>query len=153
MLVVAKIADLIAQYKPAAIFGDATGGSIGGPINDRLRQLGYQVIDVQYGGESPDPHYANMRAYIWARCRDWLANGAIDNDRELAHDLCVPSSKHNKRDQVLLESKEEIKKRGEASPDDADALCNTFAAAIAPKKTAPPPQPPVTYYSNDSWMG
>lgn len=135
MLVATKIAEQIEKHKPAAIFGDASGGSIGGPINDRLRQLGYQVIDVQYGGESPDPHYANMRAYMWAKCRDWLALGAIDpKDRELAHDLCVPSSRHDRRDKVVLESKEDIKKRGEASPDDADALCTTFAAPVAVSK-------------------
>jgi hypothetical protein len=32
---------------------------------------------------------------------------------------------------VVLESKESLKKRGVASPDDADALCLTFAAPVA----------------------
>lgn len=153
MAVATKIADLITKHKPDAVFGDATGGSIGGPINDRLRQLGYPVIDVQFGGESPDPHYANMRSYMWSQMRDWLANGgAIDNDKELAHDLSVPGSKHNKNDRVLLESKEDIKKRGEASPDNGDALACTFSVAIAPKPIGFQP-PKQYYYNNNSWMG
>lgn len=131
MLVATKIADTIERYKPYKIFGDATGGSIGGPINDRLRQLGYQVIDVQFGGESPDKHYANMRTYMWAKMREWLARGSIDKDRDLEQDLVAPSSKHDKHDRVILESKEDIKKRGLDSPDDADALATTFSAPVA----------------------
>lgn len=153
MLVATRIADLIQKHKPAAVFGDATGGSIGGPINDRLRQLGHQVIDVQYGGESPDAHYANMRAYIWAKMRDWLANGAIDSDRDLEQDLVAPGSKHDKHDRVVLESKEDMKKRGIDSPDDADALANTFAADVAPSVKQYIPPKPVARYGKNSWMG
>ena len=143
MLVATKIADLIAHHKPAAVFGDATGGSIGGPINDRLRQLGFKVIDVQYGGQSPDKHYANMRSYIWSKYRDWLERGAIDKDRELEQDSVAPGSRHDKHDRVLLESKDDMKKRGLDSPDDADALANTFAAPVVAKyrPTTPPIQP------------
>ena len=140
MTVVTKIAHAIEQYKPAAVFGDATGGSIGGPINDRLRQLGFKVMDVQYGGASPDPHYANMRSYIWAKMRDWLEFGAIDKDARLETDLCGPGSKHDKHDKVLLESKEDMKKRYLDSPDDADSLANTFARPVAvPKITSTKP--------------
>jgi hypothetical protein len=71
----------------------------------------------------------------------------------LVHELCVPSSKHNKFDKVVLESKEDIKKRGEASPDNADSLCTTFAAYIAPVKRDPVPAQPTPMYTNDSWMG
>jgi len=135
MLVATKIAQLISDHQPRMIFGDATGGSIGGPINDRLRQLGYEVIDVQYGGQSPDPHYGNMRSYIWAQCREWLSRGSIDADRDLEQDLTGPSAKHDRHDRVILESKEDMKKRGLDSPDDADALCSTFAAPVAiPRK-------------------
>ncbi len=134
MAVAAYVASQIERYRPDAVFGDATGGSIGGPINDRLRQLGHQVVDVQFGGASPDPHYGNMRAWIWGRMRDWLATGAIDADPQLEQDLVTPSVKHDKRDKVMLESKEDIKKRGLDSPDDADALALTFAAPVAVRK-------------------
>lgn len=134
MQVATKIAYLIRKHKPDAVFGDATGGSIGGPINDRLRQLGFNVIDVQYGGESPDPHYGNMRSFMWAEMRDWLPRAGIDNDRDLEMDLSGPTSKHDRNDRVILESKEDMKKRGVDSPDDGDALASTFAAPVAPKE-------------------
>ena len=124
--------------KVAVCFVDATGGSIGGPLADRLRQLGHQrVIDVQFGGESPDARYGNMRAFMWGRLRDWLRHGAIDALADLETDLTGPSYFHDKRDRLVLESKEDMKKRGLDSPDDGDALALTFAQVVAPTAAAP----------------
>jgi hypothetical protein len=118
-----------------ALFVDATGGSIGGPVADRLRQLGHaNVIDVQFGGLSPDPMIANMRAYIWDRMRTWLERGAIDATSDLETDLVGPGYGHDKQDRLLLESKDSMKKRGLDSPDDADALALTFAQVVAPRE-------------------
>lgn len=128
----------------AKLFVDATGGSIGGPVADRLRQLGHsQVVDVQFGGESPDPKIANMRAYMWSKLRDWLPRGAIDNTPALETDLTGPGYHHDKQDRLLLESKEQMKKRGLDSPDDGDALALTFAQPVGPRPTpAPAPYRP-----------
>lgn len=126
------------------LFVDATGGSIGGPIADRLRQLGHaNVIDVQFGGESPDPKYANMRSYIWGKMRDWLPTAAIDATAQLETDLTSPGYRHDKRDRLLLESKEQMKARGVDSPDDGDALALTHTAVVLsePGSTAPPYRP------------
>jgi hypothetical protein len=129
------------------MFVDATGGSIGGPVADRLRQLGHSnVIDVQFGGESPDTTYANMRSYMWGRMRDWLKRGAIDQTPHLEIDLTAPGYKHDKRDRVLLESKEDMKKRGVDSPDDGDALALTFAQVV--RMDTPQPQ---TYRPTSRW--
>ena len=135
MKMVSIAADVLTKdyqgQRVAALFVDATGGSIGGPIADRLRQLGHsQVIDVQFGGESPDPKYANMRAYIWAKMRDWLSRGAIDQTPALEMDLTGPGYQHDKQDRLLLESKEAMKKRGVDSPDDGDALALTFTQSV-----------------------
>lgn len=112
---------------------DATG--VGGPVGDRLRQMGHaNVLDCQFGGESPDPQLANMRAYIWKKMRDWLSIGALPRSTDSKHgaaletDLCGPGYAHDKRDRLLLESKEEMKKRGAASPDYGDGLALTFTA-------------------------
>jgi hypothetical protein len=135
--------------KVATMFVDATGGSIGGPIADRLRQLGHkQVIDVQFGGESPDPKIGNMRAYMWSKMRDALnARLAIDSSPALETDLTGPGYRHDKQDRLLLESKKDMKKRGLDSPDDGDALALTFAANVAPAPPPPPPFKPVTTWS------
>lgn len=123
--------------KVRTLFVDATG--IGGPIVDRLRQMGHtNVIEVQFGGESPDAKFANMRAFMWGKMREWLAKGAIDSSPRLETDLTGPGYSHDKRDRIVLESKEKMKDRGVDSPDDGDALALTFAHPVAPKAYASP---------------
>jgi hypothetical protein len=116
--------------KPSAMFIDETG--LGGPIGDRMRQLGFRnIIGVQFGQKSPATHCVNMRAYIWFMMRDWLKTGAIGKDSQLEMELTAPGYSHNAQSAILLESKESMKKRGVGSPDDADALAVTFAQIIA----------------------
>lgn len=125
------------ERKLAAMFIDSAFGS---PIVERLHTLGFRnVHEVSFGGESPDPHQANMRAYMWQRMKDWLMNGSIPKDslgdrdgERLSAQLGLPGYHINKSNKLVLEAKESITKRGEASPDDADALCLTFAQNVAP---------------------
>lgn len=151
MRLVSIAADVLARdydgRKVAMLFVDGTG--IGGPIVDRLRQLGHRnVTDVQFGAMSPDPKFANMRAYMWGQMRAWLSKGAIDTLPALEIDLTGPGYFHDKQDRLLLESKEQMKKRGVDSPDDGDALALTFAASIgAGKRPIPQAQMP----TNWSW--
>jgi hypothetical protein len=136
--VIAKIADLANTEdrfrRPDAIFVDATG--IGGPITDRLRNLlgdDAQVYPVTFSEASPDPQYANVRAYIWKRMREKLRVGlAIPNDDDLERDLTSVEFYHDKKDRVLLEAKEHMKERGLASPDRADALAVTCFMEVQP---------------------
>lgn len=115
--------------KVSALFIDETG--VGGPIGDRMRQMGYKnTIGVQFGGKSPITATANMRAYIWYQMRDWLKTGSIGDDKDLEQQLVLPGYSHNAYSAILLESKEQLKKRGEDSPDDADALAVTFAQTV-----------------------
>ena len=66
--------------------------------------------------------------------RDWLGGACIDRDPFLIDDLAGPEYKFQKSsDRIILESKEEMKSRGLASPDDGDALGCTFAVNIARK--------------------
>jgi hypothetical protein len=117
------------------------GSGIGGPICDRVRQLGhFNAVEVQFGGASPDPKLANMRAYMWSRMKEWLARGAIDSFSGLEIDLTGPGYHHNPHDQVVIESKEKMKQRGVDSPDDADALALTFAQKVV-QQDPPMPKP------------
>lgn len=129
------------------LFIDATG--IGGPIGDRLRQLGHRnVQDVQFGGVPPQSRYANMRAYMWGELREWLRKGAIPADARLEQDLVGPGYSHDKQDRIVLESKEHMKSRGVDSPDDGDALALTFAAKVNPmagKRAGRAPMPVSTW--------
>jgi len=119
------------EHKVTAMFVDS---AFGAPIVERLHTLGFRnVHEVNFGGESPDSHQANMRAYMWAKCKDWLVHGSLPHDDDnLALQLAVPGYHINKSNKLVIESKENIQKRGEASPDDADALALTFARSVAP---------------------
>src|SRR3990167_9336917 len=132
------------------LFVDGTG--IGGPICDRLLQLGHRnVMEVQFGAKSPDRQFANMRSFMWGRLRAWLPRGAIDVTPRLEQDLTGPGYHHDKQDRVVLEAKEALKKRGVASPDDADALALTFAAPVI-DRDPPGDQGSSARPSEQSWM-
>jgi hypothetical protein len=132
MRLVSKALDLLETHQPDAFFFDGTG--VGGPVGDRISQLGFVVQEIQFGSKAPDPRCANMRSYMWVKMRDWLrAGGSIDEDPVLEMDLTGPEYHHNAKDQLVLESKEELKARGLASPDDGDALAMTFAYPVAPR--------------------
>ena len=140
MQLAARIVDENARYRCAAIFID--GGGVGGGVVDRCRQLGLQVTEVQFGGKSDRATvgengavvYANKRAEMWGNMREWLRDGAIDNDPELLADLTGVEYGYvlrEGRDAIQLERKEEMKRRGLASSDDGDALALTFAYPVA----------------------
>jgi hypothetical protein len=107
--------------------------AFGAPFVERLQSMGYRnVHEIRFGSESLDPHQANRRAYMWSRMKEWLGGqGCIDpTDSRLEIDLGAPGYHINRQDRLLIESKEDMAKRGVDSPDDADALALTFAAPV-----------------------
>ena len=77
---------------------------------------------------------------MWSRMKDWLERGAIPSDVLLETDLTGPGYHLNRSEQLVIESKQDMVKRGVASPDWGDALALTFAAAVAPVRPALEPQ-------------
>ena len=124
----------IDKFNPDAVFVDAGRGE---GVIDRLRQLGYPVMEVNFGGTALDAQrYANRRSEMWDGIRKWLeAGGAIPNDSELKGELSAPTYGFDAAGRLILERKEHIKERGLRSPDLADALALTFAAPVAPRRT------------------
>jgi hypothetical protein len=140
MQVAARIAELNERHQPDAIFVD--GGGPGGGVVDRCNYLKLPVIEVQFGA-APDRDqvagnagkivYANKRAEMWGLMREWLKRGMIDNDPELKAELTSVEYGYtfkDSRDAIILERKQDMKRRGLSSPDDADALALTFAHAV-----------------------
>jgi hypothetical protein len=142
-VMVGRLAEVLTKdydgQKVRVMFVDSAG--IAGPVVHRLRTLGFKnVVEVNFGADAPDVKYANYRAFMWGKCKEWLAAGGIDKDPGLESNLAGPGYKiTHKKTQVLLESKEDMKKRGEASPDQADALALSFAqpVALTERKAAP----------------
>ena len=159
-LIIATLAQALAQQDPehkiAAMFIDSAFGS---PVVERLHVLGYRhVHEVNFGSvHGPDPHDANMRAYMWRQMKEWLLRGALPaKDQRLADDLEGPGYHLNTRDQLVLESKESMQKRGVASPDDGDALALTWAQAVRPDGLQRPMARMADYGGSSlagGWMG
>lgn len=136
MKVVSLLQMILDRHQPDVSFMDK--GSMGGPVADRMRQLGYHVIDVGFGDNAADAKHFKMRtAEMGSHCRQWLLDGgAIPNDPQLEIELTSREFGHNDKDQLVLERKKDMKKRLGVSPDWADALYLTFAEPV-PKREVP----------------
>lgn len=135
MQIAARVAEAIDNHKPDAVFIDATG--IGAGVYDRLVQLNYQNVHAVNFGERLDQSpgqgiaFANMRAKMWGGLKDWCKTGCLPVDPDLQADLTGVNYGYDANNAILLEKKDDMKKRGLASPDDGDALALTFAMPVA----------------------
>lgn len=141
MGVAAAISTLFTRYHPDAIFID--GGGPGAGVIDRCRMFKLPVVEIQFGSKADRAlhglddsfKYANKRAEMYGALREWLRHGALDDDPELETDLLSLQYGYTMRDgsdAIILEKKEDMKRRGLASPDDSDALALTFAYPVQP---------------------
>ncbi len=118
----------IEKYRPDAVCIDAGNGT---GVIDRLREMKYKVHEIWFGSKATEEEYSDLRTEMWAKMRDWLQGGCIDDDADLKDDLVGPEYGFDKLERVKLESKEKMKERGVASPDNGDALACTFAVKVA----------------------
>ena len=134
----AWIKSLIDELNPVRVNID--GGNIGADIITLLKNGGPKYANVVRGvnfgapseakiGKPTVPGPKNRRADMWQRMGDWLKDpvGASIPDLDmLGTDLAAPRLKPLFTNDFLLESKQEMKKRGVRSPDLADAIALTF---------------------------
>jgi hypothetical protein len=136
----------IDKRSPKRVFVDM--GGLGSGTVDLLHSWGAPydkiVVGVNFGGAprqpppsdsngKPLPGPKNRRAEMWWNSRDWLADelGADIPDLDsLQADACGPGYKYDANQMVLLESKEDMRKRGVRSPDEWDAVALTFAEPV-----------------------
>ena len=155
MTVVGHVIEAIEEYKPALVVIDE--GGLGAGIVDRLKEQRYKVKGINFGNKSTNPiMYGNKRAEMWGKMKDWLKTASIPLDRFLKTDLISPMMKPDSKGTIFLESKKDMKARGLASPDAADAICVTFAFPVAHREARQATQRR-TYSDRGvvatSWMG
>jgi len=133
----AKVSEVCSQYRVDAVFID--GGGVGGGVVDNVRALHVHCFDIQFGGKpesmgfawgTEGERYANKRAEIWGSMRSWLKSGSIPYESDLMAQIVGPTYTYNLKNEILLEKKEEMMKRGLDSPDLADALALTFSMPV-----------------------
>lgn len=128
-----RLADVLSGVhggqRVAMLFLDSAG--IAGAVGTRLRALGHaNVIEVNFGADSPNAKMRYMRDFMWAEMKDWLITGAIDRSPRLESDLTGPGLREDLKQRIWLESKKEMKARDVPSPDEGDALALTFAQKV-----------------------
>lgn len=143
MEIAGDVAQVVQQYAADGIFIDSGGPNAGGVI-DRLRQLlpEFPVYEINFGGKGRDATWqgevrtgcSNKRCEMWTNMRAWLERGAIPDEDRLIQDLIGPEYSYNAANQIVLERKEDMRRRGLASPDWGDALALTFAEYIQPRE-------------------
>ncbi len=129
MKLVGHIVAAIDQWKPDQVVVDEVG--IGAGVVDRLKEQGYSVRGVNVGSAAQEhEHFANLRAESYWNLRQLLLDGsvALPKDNELVVQLAALKYSFNSQGKVLIESKDDMRRRGVPSPDKADALMLAFLA-------------------------
>ncbi|MGF1275525.1 hypothetical protein [Acetobacter pasteurianus] len=145
-------ADFFRRWKADSIYVDVVG--VGAGVADRLREQKLPVVDVNVACRAPDEVVAEdakpakLRDYLWLQVAAWLRTGdasiqaeSNDNAEDLAAELSTVRYGLDSSGNLLVESKDAMKKRGLRSPDIADALGLTFAPA-------PVVKPPARFVTN-----
>lgn len=114
------------EVRPENILIDVIGYGAG--VVDRLKEQGWNVNGVNVAMPAQDSeHYANLRAELYGgKIKEWIKTGQLLKDDDF-YELTNIKYRFNSKGQMLIESKEDMKKRGLSSPDVADALALTFA--------------------------
>jgi hypothetical protein len=130
------------QYKDDIIAVDVIG--MGAGVVDRLKELGYAVIGINVGSkatakdEAGLTSFRNLRSQLWWMVREMLdpANNpvlALPPDDKLTGDLTTPKYTYMSNGDIVVESKDEIRKRIGRSTDSADCVMLACYAPIAPQ--------------------
>ena len=118
------IVELMKFWKPQVCFIEGNG--LGGPIIDRLRQLGWgdTVIEVNPGIKLKDTEEcANHRSLWWQTGKKALEEGMeLPTDPDLDAQLAMVEYGYNDKMQLQIQKKEDMT----YSPDRADQLMLTF---------------------------
>ncbi len=144
MALVGQMVSLVRVHSPSVLVVDEVG--LGGGILDRLKEIEAegglgpcQVRAFNSAAAARDSEqFANKRAEAYWGLRKRYEDGDVHHEGgwpRLAGQLSRLKYKLNSRGQVLIESKEDLLKRGEKSPDWADAVAMAFAES-GPKRRA-----------------
>ena len=137
--------DVIGRYRGyrGKVFINIDDCGLGGGVTDRLEEVKAEeklsrmvIVPVNAASKVPDDVivgeqkqkandiYENMTTYLWGTVKDKLIleEISLQNDNELVAQFACRKYKLTSRGKMLLESKDEMKKRGIESPDRADAV-------------------------------
>lgn len=129
MQLVAAVQRAVEEHTPERVIVDAVG--VGAGVVDRLKELDLPctVVDFQGGGQARNKRrFANVIAECWWTMAQAFKRDNIDieDDKRLIAQVTSRGYTEQSDRTIRLESKDDIKKRGGRSPDEADALAMTY---------------------------
>jgi len=128
-----EIARLLRANPKVSAIVDVIG--LGAGVFDRLREQGLPVTAFNASERAWRPDkFANRRAEAWWATREAFIDGELDldpDDDELAAQLGAVRFGIDSRGRILIEGKDQMRKRSLPSPDRADALVMAVAGARA----------------------
>lgn len=132
MQTAARVAATLLRLRASCAFVDE--GGVGAGVVDRLNQLRVPVVGVNFGA-GPDNYdlndgakYANKRAEIHGAVRTYLKRGGCIPERihgievGVVDEFCAPTFGLNNQDEIQIESKKDMRRRGVKSTNILDAL-------------------------------
>ncbi|MDY4297528.1 MULTISPECIES: terminase [unclassified Xanthomonas] len=135
VLVATILAQLEDEHKADAVFIDAGYGT---GVKSVGTTWGRDWRLVWFAAEAGDRGCLNKRAEMWKLTRDWLKDGgAIEEDPQLLAELTAPETVARVDGKIQIESKKDMKKRGQPSPNRADALVLSFAYPVQARQRFP----------------
>ena len=127
----------------ATACGTQQHGGVGAGVYDIVVEYGMPyakiIVPVNFGSSPFEPNppdgggAVNRRAEIWMKSRDWLEDPAgvqIPDEDSIQADACGPGYKWDSQTRLILEKKDDMRRRGVPSPDEWDAVALTFAEPV-----------------------
>ena len=132
-----RIKHVLAENRDSIGYIDTIGEGAG--VYSRLEEQGIEnAVSVKFSegakgltDKTGGYEFANMRAYLYWCIRDWLnpmfgSEACLPPDDELTEELTMTEDEFQSSGKIIIQKKDEIKKKLGRSPDKADALANTF---------------------------
>lgn len=124
-----EVCDLIENFvdmdKTILLKIDDTG--VGGGVTDEMMKRGYNVMAINFGAKASDPDkYPNLISEAWFYMQANIEDMSIANNKDLLTELSNRQWKMDKQGRRGVEGKDDYKKRGFRSPDEADATILCF---------------------------
>lgn len=123
MSLAAEVSDCYRQNQCAMIVIDKTG--VGQGVYDRIRQMELPVIGVSFGEKAEGDMFANLKAELHWKEREWLLKGGrLLSDPGWNEFETVKYD--NKNGSIKIQPKEELFRQGLSSPNCVDAAVLTM---------------------------
>jgi len=120
-----RVWDIAGRNSEIPIKVDDSG--VGGGVTDKLKDLGANVVPINFGGKPIDEEkYTSVADEMWFSFGEILDQVDIPDDALLMEELGGRQYKYTSKDQRKIESKDDFKKRIGRSPDRADGLLLCF---------------------------